>query len=99
MAAGIALKENINEKDTELIKMAAMFHDSGFIKKYDDNEVIGCKIAKEFLPEFGYSQEEIETICGMILATHTPQNPKNKLEEVLADADLDYLGRASYQVQ
>ena len=96
VAAGIALKENINEKDTELIKMAAMFHDSGFIKKYDDNEVIGCKIAKEFLPEFGYSKEEIETICGMILATHTPQNPKNKLEEVLADADLDYLGRADF---
>ncbi len=98
VAAGIALKENIDELNTELIKVAALFHDSGFIKKYDENEIVGCKLAKQHLPEFNYSKEEIEIICGMIMATHTPQLPKNKLEEILADADLDYFGRADFSL-
>lgn len=98
VAASIALKENIDEENTELIKVAALFHDSGFIKKYDENELVGCKLAKQFLPELGYSPEEIVTICGMIMATHTPQSPKNKLEEILADADLDYFGRADFSI-
>ncbi|OFY86790.1 MAG: hypothetical protein A3F72_21095 [Bacteroidetes bacterium RIFCSPLOWO2_12_FULL_35_15] len=98
VAASIALKENIDEENTELIKVAALFHDSGFIKKYDENELVGCKLAKQFLPGFGYSPEEIVTVCGMIMATHTPQSPKNKLEEILADADLDYFGRADFSI-
>ena len=32
-------------------------------------------------------------IAGAINATKIPQKPKNLLEEVLADSDLDYLGR------
>lgn len=28
----------------------------------------------------------------MIMATKIPQSPKNKLEEIIADADLEYLG-------
>lgn len=98
VASGIALKENMDEKDIELIKVAALFHDSGFIKKYDENEIIGCKIAKVHLPKFKYEKEEIDSICGMIMATHTPQDPKNKMEQVLADADLDYLGRADFSI-
>ena len=36
--------------------------------------------------------EQIDQICGMIMATKIPQNPKNQLEKILADADLMYLG-------
>ena len=32
----------------------------------------------------------------MIMATKIPQTPKNYLEEILADADLDYLGRDDF---
>ncbi len=96
VAAGIALKENIDSKNTELIKVAALFHDLGFIKRYEENEIAGTKLARQFLPDFDYSKDEIKTITGMIIATHTPQRPKNKMEEILADADLDYLGRADF---
>ncbi len=96
VAEGIAMKENMDETSIELIKVAALFHDSGFIKKYDDNETMGCKIAKEILPDFDYSKEEIASICGMIMATRMPQAPTNKMEEILADADLDYLGRVDF---
>ena len=32
----------------------------------------------------------------MIQATKIPQEPKNILEEIIADADLDYLGRSDF---
>ncbi len=94
----IAMKENLDDNSIELVKVAALFHDSGFVKKYDENEIVGCRIAKQFLPEFDYSKEEINAICNMIMATHYPQKPTNKMEEVLADADLDYLGRADFAI-
>ena len=31
------------------------------------------------------------------MATKIPQSPKNHLEEILADADLDYLGRDDFE--
>jgi len=95
-AAFLALKENIDNESTELVKVAALFHDAGFIKQYKVNEVVGCEIAREFLPKFNFTSVEIETICGMIMATKIPQSPKNILEEILVDADLDYLGRTDY---
>lgn len=95
-AAAIALRENVNTKNTELIKVAALFHDSGFIRQYPKNEPVGCEIAKEYLPQFGYSDDEIKIVCGMIMATQVPQNPQNHLEQIICDADLDYLGRSDF---
>lgn len=76
-----------------LVETAALFHDVGFIKVYDGHEEISMQIAREALPDFGYSQEDIEVIVNMIMATKIPQNPQNLLEEILADSDLDYIGR------
>jgi len=33
----------------------------------------------------------------MIMATKIPQSPKNLLEQIICDADLDYLGRERYE--
>ena len=33
----------------------------------------------------------------MIMATKIPQSPKNKLEKIICDADLDYLGRDDFE--
>ncbi len=79
-----------------MLKTAALFHDSGFIIKAKGHEEISCNYAKEYLPSFGYSEEQIKIICGMIMATKIPQTPQTKLEEIIADADLDYLGRDDF---
>lgn len=89
--------EGIGSEDTELLKTAALFHDSGFIVKADGHELISCGFAEKYLPDFGYSFNQIEKIKGMIMATRIPQTPKNHLEQILADADLDYLGRDDFQ--
>lgn len=90
--AEIAQQENCSAEEIKLLKTAALWHDIGFINVYNDHEEEGCEIAKKFLPGYGYSAEEINKICGMIMATKIPQSPKNKLEEIIADADLEYLG-------
>jgi uncharacterized protein len=88
--------ENVSEHDTILLKTAALFHDSGFIYSPANHETTGCSIVREVLPQFDYTEEDIEKICAMIMATKIPQSPKNHLEQILADADLDYLGRTDF---
>lgn len=89
--------EGISTENTELLETAALFHDSGFIVKADGHELISCEFAEEFLPNFGYDAVQIEKIKGMIMATKIPQSPTNHLEQILADADLDYLGRDDFE--
>lgn len=95
-AERLASSENITGKELDLLKTAALFHDAGFIFQYTCNEPVGCEIVKQALPEFGYEAADIEKICSMIMATAIPQSPKNHLEEILCDADLDYLGRDDF---
>lgn len=88
----IAEHENCTKKEIALLRTAALWHDVGFINIYNGHEKESCSLAKKYLPGYGYSADDIHTICGMIMATKMPQSPHNKLEEIIADADLEYLG-------
>lgn len=92
----IALEEKVCDEDMLLLKTAALFHDSGFMIGYQDHEMLSIKLANEILPKYGYSHEQVKKVSDLIYATRMPQNPKNKLEEIMCDADLDYLGRPDY---
>ncbi len=92
----IAEQEGISSDDKQQLLTAALFHDSGFLIAREDHEVFSCDIARQYLPAYGYSAGEIERICGMIMATRLPQSPQNLLEQILCDADLDYLGRDDF---
>lgn len=94
----LAHEENVSERDLTILKTAALFHDCGFLETYTDHEEISCDMAKKWLPQFGYSQEVINEICELILATKLPQRPKTKLAEIICDADLYYLGTDKYFV-
>jgi len=89
----LAKMEQVNSHDLTLLKTAALFHDLGFVETYNGHEEASIKIAKEVLPAYGYSPEDLKVIEGLIYATEIPQKPKTHLEEIMADADLDYLGR------
>jgi len=92
----IAAAEGVKGEDLKLLLTAALFHDSGFLKGQKDHEKKSCQIARKHLPEFDYTPEQIKKICGMIMATKVPQMPQNHLEEIICDADLDYLGRDDF---
>lgn len=89
----IAELERIPEDEMRLLRIAALFHDAGFIHGYKDHERVGCDMVREYLPQWGFTDEQILVICNMIMATKIPQRPITKLDQIIADADLDYLGR------
>jgi uncharacterized protein len=91
-AIEIGNEEGCTQEEIELVSTAALWHDTGFINTYLDHEEESCRLAKQYLPGYGYSTGDINKICGMIMATTIPQSPNNKLEEIVADADLEYLG-------
>jgi len=88
----IAPGENISDNDLFLLKIAALYHDAGFILTYHEHERASCRLAQIDLPPFGLTDYEIAIICGMIIATKIPQAPVTQLEKIIADADLEYLG-------
>lgn len=92
----IARAEKIVGEDLFLLKTAALYHDAGFVKQYAENESVGAEMAREALPAFGYTETQIDLVANLILATCVPQQPKNQLEQILCDADLDYLGREDF---
>ncbi len=88
----IAKAEGINDDDLELILIAAWFHDLGYVKTCNGHEDISIEYAKNFLNDKNYPAKKIQKITSLIDATRIPHNPKNKLEEILCDADLCHLG-------
>lgn len=94
----LALMEGIEGDDIFLLKTAALYHDAGFVEQYSNNEDIGAALAKEVLPKFGYNDDQITMIGKLIKATKVPQKPANHLEQIICDADLDYLGGDEFYV-
>jgi class 3 adenylate cyclase len=88
--------EGVSEEEILLLKTAALFHDAGHTIGYDNHEENGVKLAKQYLPRFNYTDDQIERISKLIMATKLPPDPKNKLEKIMCDADLDYLGRSDF---
>lgn len=85
--------ENVNGIELILLKTGALFHDLGFVETYDGHENVSIRLACEILPKFGYSESDINIIEGLIRSTEIPQKPSTRLQKIMADADLDYLGR------
>lgn len=80
------------EEKTDVL-IAALFHDTGFTISYAKNEIIGAQIAKEYLKNINFRTERIKRIEKIILATIVWSKAKNKLEQIIQDADFDNLGR------
>lgn len=95
-AAIIGENEGLNAEEMKLVRTAVLFHDAGFIYTIKGHEEKGVEMVNEVLGRFGFLQTQIQEISNMILATRIPQSPVTKLEKILCDADLDYLGRPDF---
>lgn len=85
----------IDKDNADLIRIAAISHDIGYLISPVDHEELGIKEVRPFIEKI-LNERQIATIDGMIRATKVPQNPTTFYEEIIADADLDYLGRNDY---
>jgi putative nucleotidyltransferase with HDIG domain len=95
-AESIAKEEGVTGSDLKLLLVAAIYHDAGYLIQNKGHEELSCKIARQYLLQFHYTKQDIDLICEIIMATKIPQNPKSHLEEIICDADLNYLGRTDF---
>jgi len=92
----IGWAEGCTDEEILLLKTAALFHDAGHTVSYDDHEYQGTLLAREMLPAYGYSEDQLERICRIIMSTKLPPRPGDLLEQIICDSDLDYLGRSDF---
>lgn len=92
----IGESEKLNDDEIKVVRLAALLHDVGFIQSSDNHEERGAEMTMDILPAYGFAMDQITVIQNMIKATRIPQSPQTKLEQVLCDADLDYLGRSDF---
>ena len=92
----IGWAEGCTDEEILLLKTAGLFHDAGHTIAYDNHEYYGTQMALEFLPRYNYTPEQIEKINGIIMATKLPPQPKDLLQKIICDSDLDYLGRSDF---
>jgi class 3 adenylate cyclase/predicted metal-dependent HD superfamily phosphohydrolase len=88
--------EKIGEEEMLLLKAAALFHDTGFLVELENHEDYSIELAREVMQLYGFLDEQIEEVCELINVTRKNAEPRNHLEAILKDADLDYLGRSDF---
>lgn len=86
----------ISKHESQLLRLGILLHDIGFTESTEDHELKGIEIANNLLSEFHFSKKDIDIIKQLILSTKVPQQPRNLLERIICDIDLDYLGRDDY---
>ncbi|MFM2196210.1 MAG: hypothetical protein RL092_1810 [Bacteroidota bacterium] len=95
-SSAIAEREGVEGEDLHALKTAALFHDSGFLFQRKNHEEAGVMYFKKWA-EPHLNSNQIETISGLIMATKMPQSPQGLLQQIICDADLDYLGRDDFE--
>lgn len=95
-ALEIGARCKLEEKDMEIVLMAAYLHDIGYSKSNQEHERHSMALSQDFLTKEQVPARIIEQVTQCIEATKMPQNPKNKREQVLCDADLYHLADKSY---
>ncbi len=92
----IGRAEGLSSKELLILKTAALFHDTGYMINPLRHEQQSVRFAKEMLPHYNYSTNEIEAINQLIMVTESTTEPSVLMEKIMKDADLDYLGRPDF---
>lgn len=95
-AEEIASSMSLSDKELKVLRLAAWFHDTGYVYGYENHEQKSGVIAREFMQEEGCSKEDIAAVTELIMATVWDYSPKNCLEEILRDADCSHFAREDF---
>jgi class 3 adenylate cyclase len=91
--------EEIEQEERLIVRTAALMLFTGITQSYANFENRSAIITRELLSRFKYSESQVDQICNLILSTKMPFQPNNKLEEIIIDARMEYLGRSDYPAQ
>jgi len=79
-----------------LLSLAALFHDIGHLDDSAKHEERSVHIATQYLGDQGLNPSDIESVQRLIWATRYGTSSHDKLESIIKDADLYYLGTDDY---
>lgn len=86
----------IGEANMEAMEIAALLHDTGYVKAYTGHEKVSAELAVNFLTSHNYPSEKIALVVDLIDATKLVYEPKNLLQRIIKDSDLNNLGQGRY---
>ena len=95
-AIDIGINYDLSEKDWRCLLTACLLHDYGFIESHVEHEKISAKLSSQILPKYGFSETDIQIINSLIIVTKLEEKPKNLLESIIRDSDLEYLGSEDF---
>lgn len=95
-AEEILRNTEVSEKDQEKVLLALWFHDTGYIECAKEHEEAGVKIARSFLEQEGYPENDIDEVSRLILATKITYQPQSLLEKIVKDADCSHFASHDY---
>ncbi|MEQ8245483.1 HD domain-containing protein, partial [Fulvivirga sp.] len=93
----IGKEEGLSEEELEDVKLAAWFHDLGYNCDSNNHEEESIRLMKDKFSEWGVENKRAERIAQIIASTKMPQNPTDKLSEVLCDSDLFHLSTDNFE--
>ncbi|SFN26045.1 Predicted metal-dependent phosphohydrolase, HD superfamily [Paenimyroides ummariense] len=89
--------EHILEPNATHLRLAAWFHDAGYINGPVNHEERSCDIFKDFIKDNAFENVDIDQVCSLILATKCSHFPTNLLEMCMKDADFYHFTLDNYQ--
>ena len=92
----IGFHEGVTAQEQEILLLAAWFHDTGHVRTYAGHEEVSCELAGVWLRRNNYPEDRVQEVLRVIHATTMPQNPGDRLERIICDADLYHLSFQTY---
>ena len=87
---------DLSPEESEILELAAWFHDTGFTEGIEEHEKKGSRIAAQFLEQHQYPKDSIGRVQGLILATERFYQPKDLAEMIIRDADCSHFAKKTY---
>lgn len=94
----IAGHYHVSEKEMLILYTAAWFHDTGYL--FTDpsrHEVMSADVMRKFMLDHTNDSEIINEVEQCIMATKSPRNPTNLLQQIICDADTYNLGTKEFK--
>lgn len=95
-ASQLSVLEKVSDKEKEIVRLAALFHDTGFTRVYNFHEDESIHIASTYLTKYGYPKEDMEQVVKCIQSTKRGAEAQSKLEMIIQDADMAHLASEHY---
>ena len=87
---------DIGAANMEAMELAALLHDIGYVRAYTGHEAVSAELAETFLSQHNYPPAQITVVKELIDATKLVYEPKNLLQRIIKDSDLNNLGQRKY---